>query len=142
MVTESEIDTEEIFLKEVSGIQPTQCFHIGLFSLDRLDWVCRLGQFLTFCFVLQLLNLSLNLHTMEFVYTVLSNFILCYCSCFWACQKEHRLQINFPYTYYFVCVLSSFLVVVRSPILFSLWYPIFLDNFLWPQRDSEGTDVV
>lgn len=38
MVTECQLDTEEIFLKEVSGIQSAQCFHIGLFSLDRLDW--------------------------------------------------------------------------------------------------------
>lgn len=38
MVTECQIDTEEISLKEVSGIQPAQRFQIGLFSLNRLDW--------------------------------------------------------------------------------------------------------
>lgn len=53
----------------------------------------------------------------------------------WASKEFflHRLHVR---------VLSLFLLVVRSPILFSLWYLIFLDNSLWPQRHSEGTDVI
>lgn len=139
---ECRIGTEDIFQKEDPGIQPTQCFHIGHLSLDRLDdWGLWSWTIWGLLFVLQLLELFLKPYTVKFIYIVLSNFFLCYCSCLWPCQKEHRLQINFSYAYYFMCSVFIF-VVVRSPILFSLWYPIFLDNFLWPQRDSEGADVV
>lgn len=48
-------------------------------------------------FVLQLLELFLKkFYTVKFIYIVLSNFFLCYCSCLWPCQKNIGIKLIFP----------------------------------------------